>query len=143
MQRDQACREDQVKSRSTLDGASAVIFAINYRHNKNQHNRSATEKEIKLAKFKMHKKALCHSYLASITIVQFDMLITSISFTCLDGSDVSEVISREAFRLHTHRRVPDWQRFLQCNEFNLSLENEPCILRLIEYLTRFKFEIFT
>lgn len=91
----------------------------------------------------MHKKALCHSYLACIRIVQFDMLITSISFACLDGSDVSEVISRVAFRLLTHHRVPDWQRFLQCNEFNLSLENEPCILCLIEYLTRFKFEIFT
>lgn len=51
---------------------------------------------------KLHKKALCQSYLASITIAQFDILISSISFTCLDGSDVSEVISHVAFRLHTH-----------------------------------------
>lgn len=42
------------------------------------------------------------SWLGSAASVQLDMLITGISFTSLDGSDVPEVISRVAFGRHAH-----------------------------------------
>lgn len=60
------------------------------------------KKKNKSVKFKMHKMSACASWLGSAASVQLDMLIMSISFTSLDGSDVPEVISRVAFRRHVH-----------------------------------------
>lgn len=60
------------------------------------------KKKNQSVKFKMHKMSACASWLGSAASVQLDMLIMSISFTSLDGSDVPEVISRVAFRRHAH-----------------------------------------
>lgn len=46
-------------------------------------------------------KSMSHCFLASIIIAQLDMLITGNTFTCLDGSDVPEVINRTVLRHHT------------------------------------------
>lgn len=69
------------------------------------------EEKNQSVKFKMHKMSPCSSLPGSAASIQLDMLITSISFTSLDGSDVPEVISCVAFGRHAHHRVADWQQF--------------------------------
>lgn len=68
----------------------------------------------------MHQMSAAALWLSSAASVQLDMLITSISFTSLDGSDVPEVISRVAFGRRAHHRVADWQQFQQRRKFNWS-----------------------
>lgn len=79
---------------------------------------SRAKKKNQSVKFKMHKPSACSSWLGSAASVQLDMLITSISFASLDGSDAPQVISGVAFRRHTYQGVADWQHFRQLHKFN-------------------------